>query len=260
VFVDGDDWVDTTIVQKLYNACEQKKTQMAICAYRDVLPNGHVAKYRHIYDCSIHKLDSHDILKRMLCQNKSEPIKSSVWAKMYRWELIQSYLFPPGKHYEDNLFTARAVYESGTCAYLDEALYYYRKGREGSILWKDELHRLITDEIDMEKERLSYFKKHQETRLAGYATKQMLFHMLAYYGRMLQKPEKYGKWMREFSEVLQHAEFPYQFDLLTAEIILFRIAPIFTGELLKNSYQMIQKKRMAEFARKGYSSVQIGED
>ena len=260
VFVDGDDWIDSAMIEKLYKACEQENTKMALCEYRNVFENGHLEKDHHTFSQRLCRRSASEILECMLCPNRQARIKSSVWAKMYQWDLIESYSFPIGRYYEDNVFTARAIYESGNCAYLDEALYYYQKGREGSILWKDELSRLIIDEIDMEKERLVYFLDHQEKELAGYANKQMLHHMLAYYGRMMQEPETYQKWMQEFRKILLNTEFPYHFDLVTTELLLFRIAPVITEKLLKSSYQIVQKKRKAEYARKGYSSVEIRKD
>ncbi len=118
VFVDSDDIIDKTMIEKLMNAIKITGLDIAMCKYKIFIKNIKEVK------CS------GNLSSESTC---NEPFLYSItghcWNKIYKKSLIEGLDFPVGRIYEDVPFTYPVLVKAQNIAYLDEVLYYYRKSK-----------------------------------------------------------------------------------------------------------------------------------
>lgn len=117
-FADSDDYVDTTMFEKMYRLAKEKDCDMVECYFhfveeaenrtRELPPRGRVREYTSQKD--------------MLLDPQVSP-----WNKMYRREILlePDVVFPEGLIYEDTAFYIKTIPYVKKSAYLDEQLVYY---------------------------------------------------------------------------------------------------------------------------------------
>ena len=117
-FADSDDYVDTTMFEKMYTRAVKENCDMVECFFyfieetpagRKELPQrGRVREYA----------DQHDMIR--------DP-QVSPWNKLYRREVLlhPEVIFPEGLIYEDTAFYIKTIPYVRKSAYVDEKLVYY---------------------------------------------------------------------------------------------------------------------------------------
>lgn len=125
-FVDGDDFVDEKMYEKMLINCEENCADISICGFIRVYSN------RNIYNCTNESkiIASKECLKRMLI---SDGIYDYAWDKLYKRELFNGIAYPEGKLFEDVYTTYKTVVRANKI-FLDSECYYYYNQRNGSIL------------------------------------------------------------------------------------------------------------------------------
>lgn len=151
-FVDGDDWIDADMYERMLGAALSWQADMAICRYRRV--------YRdHTEDASTNRaavFEGQEALQVYVEEREEYDIQNAAWNKLYRREVLQELRFSVGKWYEDVVFSAKALGRAGRCVYLDSAAYNYIIDREGSIMNVKINSRTFTDQIPAYRERSDY--------------------------------------------------------------------------------------------------------
>lgn len=117
-FADSDDYVDTTMFEKMYLLAKEKDCDMVECYFNYLMetdgepkilqPRGRVREYKNQQD--------------MLIDPQVSP-----WNKLYRREVLMQpdVYFPEGLIYEDTAFYIKTIPHVKSAAYLDEQLVYY---------------------------------------------------------------------------------------------------------------------------------------
>lgn len=117
-FADSDDYVDTTMFEKMYSLAKEKECDMVECYFHYLMetdgepktlqPRGRVREYKNQQD--------------MLIDPQVSP-----WNKLYRREILMQpgIYFPEGLIYEDTAFYIKTIPYVKKAAYLDEQLVYY---------------------------------------------------------------------------------------------------------------------------------------
>ncbi len=130
VFMDSDDYVEPTYVEKLYREAVRKQADMVICGVIYLNMDG---------SCSTQKVTVQDKVldgvPAMLLLEQGGVIQEAytvVWNKIYRKNIWETLRFPEGKVYEDAFVMPEVFYSCKKVALINECLYVYRK-REGSI-------------------------------------------------------------------------------------------------------------------------------
>ena len=110
-YVDSDDWIDPEMYERLIDAAEREKADIALCEVLAHFPDGGTAR-EFIY-------------------RETRAMAAAGFAnnKLFRRGLIENVRFPEEKlWYEDAEFTAVAIHRAGKIAHLADALYHYRRG------------------------------------------------------------------------------------------------------------------------------------
>lgn len=174
-FVDGDDWIDSDMYEKMLSALKEQQADVAICRYRHVYKS-------HTEDDSVDRavlFEGQEALQYYVQETEEYAIQNAAWNKLYTREILADIAFPAGKWYEDIMFATMVLGRAKRCIYLDTALYNYIIDREGSIMNTQVNPRTFTDQIPAYYEKTKYLKDLGRQDLAD-------IHDYFFYKRLLQ--------------------------------------------------------------------------
>lgn len=128
-FIDSDDFVDKTYIEKMYDALEKSNADLVFCKYANYIdkkieyPQESIPK-----QLTVNNEDKEfiDFISRFFALKKN--IMGSACRVLYRKELINNYYFHLGiKISEDLLFLMQIIQNAKSINSIDEYLYFYRK-------------------------------------------------------------------------------------------------------------------------------------
>ncbi len=125
-FVDSDDYVNTTMYEKMYKKAKNGNYDMVVCDLNYVYNNRIERAYSNI------KNDTTEIKKAML------NIYPSAWNKIYKKKLFNDIEFKKGVWFEDVEFMYRLLPKIKNIGVVNEPFYQYLQ-RDGSITRKKDL-------------------------------------------------------------------------------------------------------------------------
>ena len=135
-FVDGDDYIEPTMFERLVDAAADCDADLAMCEYQEVVDGS--GERRDPADAhrwaeltaACYKLDIHT--RRQILRFIAVP-----WRKLYRRSLLEdnAIRFPVSDtFYEDNPFHWFSVISAGSIAIVPEVLCFHRVGRAGQTM------------------------------------------------------------------------------------------------------------------------------
>lgn len=177
-FIDSDDWIDITMLEKLYNNMLEHESDISICAV-------------HQFDETNQRIDDSNpyyTLKyfektfdnRAFSYVDTKPFIMDVcvmaWNKLYRRSLIEkcNAEFPDGLIFEDGPFFFTIFFKTQKVSIVRDFLYYYRINRKNSIIQKagkkflniidvtEIMYNKIKDVPDFEDVKYTFFRKKVE--------------------------------------------------------------------------------------------------
>ena len=159
-FVDSDDYVEESYLEKLYEAIKMTDSDIAICSFSLVNENGKLRKKEKMpnYTC----VDGRYILSKVLSKTGYKYVVA--WNKLYKREIFENLRFPIGKYYEDEYINYRIFYEKKRIALVPLSLYNYVL-RSGSITMSSVTSEKITMKIEMHRERIRFYKEKNDMEL-----------------------------------------------------------------------------------------------
>ena len=117
-FVDSDDWIDPTFLEKLYQSAIAHKADIACCGYYEYGSQGAVTNIFEFKN-EFEAISLHD---------KIFKLNVIVWNKIYnRQKLLENNLFfREGLRFEDMYFTPMAMEKLGKAVWVTGVYYHYR--------------------------------------------------------------------------------------------------------------------------------------
>lgn len=176
-YVDGDDWTEPDMYEKMLEACLEKKAEIAICTYRQV---GEGAEEIHPTG-NVIELGREETLELYISGDEQYHIYHSVWSKLFKKEIIADISFREGRKSEDIMYSTMALSRASKCVFLDTPYYNYMVDRQDSIMNSRLQERRFQDEIPFWKEQIAYLKDRGFEELSGKAYYQFCRKMLFYY-------------------------------------------------------------------------------
>ena len=120
-FVDSDDVIDKTYLEKLYCAGKQSGAEIVACNLLFMQEDGSPCRYQEQPLCT-EILSQDEAIHRM----RLTPLIQAA-TRLHRRDILEGVVFPVGKNYED-AFTTPEIFERATAvACVEEKLYYYRQ-------------------------------------------------------------------------------------------------------------------------------------
>ena len=206
-FVDGDDWIDTDMYERMLGAALAQQADMAVCRYRRIYG-------KQVEDASVDRVavfEGQVALQYDVEEREEYDIQNAAWNKLYRRELLDKLRFPVGKWYEDIVFSAKALSGAARCVYLDSACYNYIIDREGSIMNVKINSRTFTDQIPAYWERSSFLRELGRRDLADIHDYFVYKRLLLFYNQLKKgrEPDK-KKYLKEITDIIYRNRGDYE--------------------------------------------------
>lgn len=147
-FIDADDYIHPQYFELLMDAQKETSADIVSCDYYDVVDNTSPDAIK------IEFASKKIVIKNRKDFFKNRALRSLVWGKLYRKQILNQVFFVEGLHYaEDSVFVADLWEKNpdAVCSCLLEKLYYYVH-REGSLVHTiDKDGRFETDKLFAER-------------------------------------------------------------------------------------------------------------
>ena len=186
-FIDSDDYVENTYIEKLYNAIKKNNTKVSQCNISKVNNQNEVIEEIG-YNVNEVK-NTKKMLKEIYSQHWIE--NTVVWNKMYLTELFKDIRYPIGKIHEDEFITYKILYNVKEIALVNEHLYNYRENVNSITRRKFTLSKL--DILEAFEERLEFFKKNNEQQLHELTLIEYAKILIDYYIKCNEDLKLFGK-------------------------------------------------------------------
>ena len=135
-FVDGDDWIDFTMYEKVANAIDKHNPDCVITQFFYAFENKN-NRSDYLLNKSFYNRDEleNEVFPKMLFAGRFYQfgIYPNCWTKVFKKQIIDKYLFNVDSNIrlgEDIAFTYPCLLECKSLAFIDEPLYYYRQNPE----------------------------------------------------------------------------------------------------------------------------------
>jgi len=115
-FLDSDDYIEKDMIEKMYKKAVSGNFDIVVCDY---FTNKNEREKIHKQDFS--SFDKITIMKKVLLVK----IKSVVWNKLVKKEVVQLAEFPVYSYSEDYVITMQNIHNSSSIGYIDSPLYHY---------------------------------------------------------------------------------------------------------------------------------------
>lgn len=132
VFVDSDDSIEPTMIEKLYRALIDTNSDLAVCNGKYVDENGREINF-HKNDGKVMVFDQKQGLRELLDSRK---YSNSPWAKLYRADHFDNVRYPLVKILEDVPTIYKLFMKAEQVVYIQETLYDYLYN-PGSVTHQD---------------------------------------------------------------------------------------------------------------------------
>ena len=125
LFVDSDDWLEKTMVEKLYKKAIETNADIVDCGYKLAYYNKNINVCRN--NEIIYK---NNVLEKAYLDDY---ITCIVWKKLYKKEVFTNVKFPIGKNHEDIFIFLATLQNCKIIVSLPNSLYYYRQRRSSIV-------------------------------------------------------------------------------------------------------------------------------
>jgi len=156
LFIDGDDWIEKDMIEKLYQKAIHNNYDITVCDYY-YEKNG----IRKLIRQDFSSFDKITIIKKIL----SIKIKTVVWNKLVKKDLYLLVDFPEYSRGEDYVITLQNIFNAKNIGYVNIPLYHYRynaqslsNNKELSIIGRIEENKNWCKVVDLLKERYTDIK------------------------------------------------------------------------------------------------------
>ena len=129
-FVDADDWVEPTYIEKMLSVCEEKKCDIVLCCR--IVENGK--------NSVVVNFDDVDYIK---CENAknflptANHLYGAVWGGLYSLSSLDNICFDENINFgEDMIFISSIIVKCKQIVRINEALYHYWKDNQEATLSK----------------------------------------------------------------------------------------------------------------------------
>lgn len=155
MFIDGDDWVEKTIIEELYTVYEKNKVDFVQCQFLYAYENGE-KKYLDVIQPEIEYYSKDEAIKSFV-ESGPKGVSVAAWGKLYKRSIFEKVRYPKGKVHEDVFAMCDIVFSNiSKVAVISKPLYNYFQ-RMDSIS-NSINYRRLEDQLDCQ----LYVKDHVE--------------------------------------------------------------------------------------------------
>ena len=193
-FVDSDDIIHPQMLEILYSAVDET-TQISMCGLsKGIDLPAEFCSQKSNYDfkkCPVTE-------KELISMYNDFYQYWVVWAKLIKKEIVEKYLFTPGRIYEDTAAVFKWINETKFVSITDEQLYFYRLNPNSTMQVSFSLKNL--DRLWAIEEQMKFFDTTDFNNLKKTIYKKYAVTCADIYYRLLEKPE----WSKEAQKLKSH--------------------------------------------------------
>ena len=210
-FIDSDDYVAKTFIEKLYEALDKNNADMSVCGYKCVHSDGTM---------KIDERPKEAVLGENDYWQKINPDMFTTfvvaWNKLYKKEIFAKIRYEKGKINEDEIILHQVVSQCKRIAVISDKLYFYRK-REDSIMGAKKKKELSDDAYEGLLGRAEYFLDKEKYDLCA----QQIYFLL---GETVSRRQakKFSKRVKAIVARIPKSNKPKDLDL---KVLVLRFAP-----------------------------------
>lgn len=184
IFVDGDDWIESNMLQRMHERAVATGADVAICSF--VIENEISKEITSVFKTDICSdiISGRSAVESIVNRRMPYDVANSPGNKLFRKKIIvENHIsFPVNRVVsEDMLYSVKALLAVKNCVLLPDALYHYFRIREGNSFSKKNNMKLIQDDIELKIIRTKYLNKKGETYLAEWSQDDLLYCLLMRY-------------------------------------------------------------------------------
>ncbi len=131
ILVDGDDYVDSYMIEKMYNAMQESDSDLCICSVNVVDENHQMLEEDRQATIQAGIYTKEQMLQKIITLPNWFYVVA--WNKLYRREIFDKVKYPKGKVHEDEFVIHHIFENSSKIICIEDKLYYYVQ-REQSIM------------------------------------------------------------------------------------------------------------------------------
>ena len=222
-FVDSDDYIESTMFERLHEGAVKYGCDIAIC-------NHFVEKGDKLL-MEMPPVDKECVYQpkeavKLLIDDKV--IRSYAWDKLYKIELFHGIRYPNGRNYEDIATTYLLFDKANKICQVQELGYYYQI-HENSISCnntKSKWHKNCRDMVASMYERYLYFSDKNDRELEELSLGKMIpmmitYIMLSYQQKTYHDIEQYKQFLREHMYKIEQNQYISQRDKKITNILTY---------------------------------------
>ena len=232
-FVDSDDWVEKDLYKYLIENIEETKADISICAYYECLDD--IKNKKMLYEKSFVCTGKEALHYTMSNVIGVYWFNIAIWNKLYKKAVVENIRFR-GREYEDIMYNAEVIYGARNVSYINKCLYNYRLSRKGSIITEGFQRKTIELEMKFKEERVEFFKRNNEIKLARDAEAVVIHDKLLYYAFMSLSKDNYSEYIKKYKEDLRKCGFIADTKTNIA-LLVFRCFPRLWIKIIKKKYK-----------------------
>lgn len=150
-FLDGDDYLAETMIERLYGVIKDSVYDMAVCDFLNLLPD---KKDNFTVGLKESTVNGREVLEHLKNQ-RNYGVWTVVWNKIYKRSVLENIRFPVGKYFEDEFFSNQLFLNSNQIHIIPDVLCYHRVLESSTMNTQKEENYL--DLLDALKERLEIY-------------------------------------------------------------------------------------------------------
>lgn len=151
-FVDADDWVEPTYIEKMLSVCEENKCEVVLCCR--IIENGKNSVVVNFDDVVYVKYEEAENFLPT-----TNHLYGSVWGGLYSHSSVENMCFDENIHFgEDMLFISSIIVKCKKIARINEALYHYWKDSQEATLSKGEFSEKRISNLEAYRKTAAVFK------------------------------------------------------------------------------------------------------
>ncbi len=131
-FIDSDDYVDTSMLEKMYQKAKKDNLDIVVCDVYNVYEPSKLVSIKSNKHYSTDEVKNYLISQPMACN------------RLYNKKVFDKLSFKKGIYYEDLELTPKIVNYTKRIGFVEEELYYYLQ-RSGSIMRQNEFNNKLLD-------------------------------------------------------------------------------------------------------------------
>lgn len=158
IFIDSDDYVDSSMFEVLYNLNQKNNTEISACDKAFVYEKSDHIEYG-INSNKVYILDPDAAFSVIVDFYRN--LGMEMWNKLYSRKLFDNVRFPKGKLFEDQDTQYKLIFSANKISYIEKSLYFYLR-RENSITTQ-KYNDKEKERFEMVNKMVTYIKENHES-------------------------------------------------------------------------------------------------